>query len=281
MQQVLDEAAVASARKHDELIQSYNALLAGGISGAMRKKQKARRQMEQQQQQQQTQLNEASAAVSSARDELEPAPLNGTEMFEFRYQPAACKTYQRMRHLLETRHKPLKRPRPAHNLDVIRGTAVFSSVESLQAGFRALQRKLTSLVSVRNDFMGVEPTAPPAGGPTSAPSFMNAAADRSGGTSGSVDMAQTEASNTSSDWRRNVEEDETDQSDELSVSLHPDNERLEFVDREDGVLRSSGYRAIKIDFVHDANERCGWKCGSFDSRLLAHHCSHFLLLVLC
>ena len=253
VEQVLNEAAAASARKHDELIQSYNALVVGGISGAMRKKQKARRQMEQQNQVNDRRLE--GEVSQSTNDVQEPAPLNGTEMFAFRYHPAACKTYQRMRHLLETRHKSLKRPRPAHNLDVIRGTAVFSSVEGLQAGFRALQRKLSSLVSVRNDFVGIDPTTAP--GPTSALSFVNTTAGRN--TSGGLDMAQTVSTNASNNWRQIVEEDEKGHSDELSTSLHPDNERLEFVDREDGVLRSSGYRAIKVDFVHDANERCGWE----------------------
>ena len=227
LQSILQDASRDGMQKFKEGIENYSQLVKGGLSGAMRKKR---------QQVHQTFPKDVVAADEASNVSVE-------ELFSHKYVAAPCKTYRRMRHLFETRHRDLKRPRPAHNLDVIRGTAVFSSVDALESAFKSLHRKLPAIVSVRNDFSGSDGGAAKASAVQDHQSTPKQPLSLINQSSGKIQKGF---------WRQLTESQRPEVS--LLQSVHPDDECLQFVDKEDGVLRSSGYRAIKLDFVFDANE---------------------------
>ena len=93
------------------------------------------------------------AAVATAKE----AGVEGAA--EEIYRAAPPKSVARMHNKLQTDHASMKRPRPAHNLDVLRNAATYATPEALIAGYEALASKYT-VVRVKNGYAkGVDPSA--------------------------------------------------------------------------------------------------------------------------
>ena len=87
--------------------------------------------------------------IDSAVAEVTPQPsADGTNIRE-----APPKDYERMAVLLESAHSKKKRPRPAHNLDVLRASATFTTSEALSHAYHGI-RKAFNVVRVKNMYAG-------------------------------------------------------------------------------------------------------------------------------
>ena len=72
---------------------------------------------------------------------------------EVNIQEASPKTFERMSLLLESAHEMKKRPRPAHNLDVLRASATFGDLGALERAYYAISRAF-DIVRIKNMYAG-------------------------------------------------------------------------------------------------------------------------------
>ena len=102
-------------------------------------------------------LTEENEVVAAAVATAKEAGVEGA--VEEIYRAAPPKSVARMHNKLQTDHASMKRPRPAHNLDVLRNAATYATPEALIAGYDALASKYT-VVRVKNGYAkGVDPNA--------------------------------------------------------------------------------------------------------------------------